>query len=91
MAAQKTKADPAPNGEAFAEVLTELRAIRNALAAQGAAVLNREAAALYVGVSTATLDRLTSAGKLRSIRVSEGRVGWKRKALDAYLDALEEG
>jgi hypothetical protein len=40
-------------------------------------------------VSTATLDRLTSACKLRSIRVSDGRVGWTRKALDAYLAQLE--
>ena len=60
------------------------------LAAHGAAVLNREAAARYLGISTATLERLTSAGKLRSIRVSEGRVGWTRKALDAYLAAQEQ-
>lgn len=53
-------------------------------------MLNRENAAAYLGISTATLERLTAAGKLRSIRVSEGRVGWTRKALDAYLDAQNQ-
>jgi excisionase family DNA binding protein len=92
----KTKSNTTPpEGRSVASVLTmadvvfELRAIRAALAAHGAAVLNREGAAAYLGISTATLERLTSAGKLASVRVSEGRVGWLRKALDAYLDALE--
>lgn len=75
--------------EGIADVLAELRAIRQALGAQTAAVLCREAAATYLGISTATLERLTSAGKVRSIRVSEGRVGWTRKALDAYLANLD--
>jgi excisionase family DNA binding protein len=73
------------------QVLEELRAIRRALSAQTAAVLGRDEAAAYISVSTATLDRLTSAGKLRSVRVSEGRVGWTRKGLDAYLEAQEQG
>lgn len=89
MSAPKTKSNPVPDNGDFAEVLKELRAIRQALFAGTAAVLNREAAAAYIGLSTATLERLTSAGKLKSIKISDGRVGWTRKALDAYLAALE--
>ena len=83
----KTKTEPEP--ASLAEVLAELRLIRQQLGTQAAAVLNREAAAVYIGVSTATLERLTAAAKLRTIRVSEGRVGWTRKGLDAYLAELE--
>ena len=90
MPAQKTKSNPTASGNNLGEVLSELRAIRQALAAQGAAVLAREAAAAYLTLSTATLERLTSKGKLRSVKISDGRVGWTRKALDAYLAAQEE-
>jgi excisionase family DNA binding protein len=86
----KAKTDAAaPGAPTLAEVVGELRAIRQALNTQGAGALDREAAAAYIAVSTATLERLTAAGKLKSIRVSEGRVAWRRTALDAYLAALE--
>ena len=52
----------------------QLRAIRDGLAAQTADVLCKEDAAAYLTISTATLERLTSAGKLKSVKVSEGRV-----------------
>jgi hypothetical protein len=87
---RSTKSDAVPTGATLDDVLGELRAMRQAIGAQSAAVLNREGAATYLAISTATLDRLTSAGKLHSIRVSEGRVGWTRKALDAYLAAQEQ-
>lgn len=76
------------DGPSLAEVVSELRAIRHSLDSHGAAVLNREAAATYLGISTATLERLTSKGIIRSIKVSEGRVGWMRSTLDSYLAVL---
>ncbi len=57
----KTKTQPETGN--LAEVLAELKLIRQQLGAQTAAVLNREAAGAYLGISVATLERLTSAGK----------------------------
>jgi hypothetical protein len=86
----KAKPDASGHGApTLAEVVGELRAIRQALTVQGAGALGREAAAAYIAVSTATLERLTAAGKLKSIHVSEGRVAWRRQGLDAYLDSLD--
>lgn len=69
-------------------VLKALTDIRNILGDQSAAALCRDAASRYLGISTATLDRLTSAGKLKSVRVSQGRVVWRRSDLDDYLNSL---
>jgi predicted DNA-binding transcriptional regulator AlpA len=72
-------------------LLEELREIKLLLAAQSAAVLNRAAAARFIGVSPATLDRLASANPaLRPVRVSQGRVVWRREDLQAFLDGLEQ-
>ena len=73
--------------ETTTRLLTE---IRDLLAEQSAGALGRKAAARFLGISTSTLDRLTNAGKLKSVRVSEGRVAWLRSELQKYLDALAE-
>lgn len=72
------------------DVVRELQALRAVLGEQSAGALGREAAANFLGISTATLDRLTSAGKIRSVRVSEGRVVWRRVDLEKYLAELVE-
>jgi predicted site-specific integrase-resolvase len=60
------------------------------LAAQSAGALPRDAAANFIGVSPATLDRLTSAGKIKSVRVSVGRICWRRVDLEKYLADLAD-
>ena len=77
---------PATTGD----LLRALRRIEARLAEQSAAALGREPAASFIGVSAATLDRLTSAGKVKSVRVSEGRVCWRRVDLEKYLAELAE-
>ncbi|HZZ81933.1 MAG TPA: helix-turn-helix domain-containing protein [Gemmataceae bacterium] len=72
----------------LADLIAELKQIKELLGEQSSAAFRRGAAARFLGVSPATLDRLTSAGKLRSVRVSEGRVVWRRADLQAYLDQL---
>jgi excisionase family DNA binding protein len=72
------------------DVLSALERIERLLAEQSSAALGRDAAARYLGVSVATLDRLTSAGKLKSVRVSVGRVVWRRIDLEKYLGDLAE-
>jgi hypothetical protein len=74
----------------LADVIRALRRVRDALAERSAAALGREAAAHYIGVSVATLDRLTSAGKIKSVRVSEARVCWRHIDLEKYLADLAE-
>jgi excisionase family DNA binding protein len=69
-------------------VLDELRSIRELLSAQSAAALGRDAAARFLAVSVSTLDRLTSAGKVKSVMVSEGRRVWRRADLEKYLNDL---
>ena len=72
------------------DLLDALKRIEALLAERSAAVLRREAAARFIGVSTATLDRLASRNPaLRPVRVSQGRVVWRRADLQAFLDALE--
>jgi phage host-nuclease inhibitor protein Gam len=72
------------------DLLRALRRIEARLSEQSAAALGRESAANFLGVSTATLDRLTNAGKVKSVRVSEGRVCWRRVDLEKYLAELAE-
>ena len=71
-------------------ILAELRTIRAMLSDQSAAALGREAAARFLDVSTATLERLTSAGKVKSVMVSAGRRVWRRADLEKYLNELGE-
>jgi excisionase family DNA binding protein len=77
-----------PATSSNAAILEELRTIRELLSAQSAAALGRDAAARYLDVSTATLERLTSAGKVKSVMVSAGRRIWRRCDLEKYLNEL---
>lgn len=71
------------------DVLAALKRIEALLAEQSAEVFCRDAAARFIGVSPATLDRLASANPaLRPVRVSVGRVVWRRNDLRAFLDGL---
>jgi len=72
------------------DLLQALRRIEARLFEQSAAALGRESAATFIGVSPATLDRLTSAKKIKSVRVSAGRVCWRRMDLEKYLADLAE-
>lgn len=78
--------EPKPS---FKAILAELRSIRELMSVQAAAALGREAAARYLDVSTATLERLTSSGKVKSVMVSAGRRIWRRADLDKYLNDLD--
>ena len=81
--------DPLPDTPTNSEILETLRRIESLLAEQSAAALGRDAAARFIGVSVATLDRLASVNPaLRPVRVSQGRVVWLRSALEAYLKSL---
>lgn len=49
------------------------------------AILTRQEAADYLGISTDTLDRLRSAGRIVGARISARLVRFRRDELDAYL------
>lgn len=73
------------------DVVAALGRIEELLAEESSAVLCRAAAARFIGVSPATLDRLASANPaLRPVRVSVGRVVWRRADLRSFLEALEQ-
>lgn len=70
-------------------VLAELRAIRSLLASQQAELLTGKAAARFLGVSLATLYRLSSRfDTLRPVTVGQGCKRWKRTALAKYVADL---
>ena len=49
----------------------------------------REAAAAYVSVAAGTFDKMVEDGRMpRAKRLSEGRVAWDVRALDAAIDSL---
>src|SRR5262249_34182790 len=49
----------------------------------------REAAAAYISVAPGTFDKLVQEGRMpRAKRVSEGRVAWDVRSLDAAIDLL---
>lgn len=49
----------------------------------------REAAAAYVSVAPGTFDKMVQDGRMpRARRVSEGRVAWDVRSLDAAIDLL---
>lgn len=82
---------PTTSKNRLAGVLKSLQQIESLLAEQSAAALGRDAAARFIGVSPATLDRLASSNPaLRPVRVSIGRVVWRREDLCAFLAGLEQ-
>jgi predicted DNA-binding transcriptional regulator AlpA len=49
----------------------------------------REAAAAYISVAAGTFDKMVEDGRMpRAKRLSEGRVAWDVRALDAAIDSL---
>ena len=49
----------------------------------------REAAAAYISVAPGTFDKMVEDGRMpRAKRLSEGRVAWDVRALDAAIDSL---
>jgi len=50
-------------------------------------VLSVQAACHYLSVSPSTIHRITSAGELRTIRLTPGRIGYLRDELDRWIDA----
>ena len=52
-------------------------------------LISREAAAAYLSVATGTFDKMVQEGRMpRAKRLSEGRVAWDVRALDAAIDSL---
>lgn len=97
-AASASKSEPDPENQHPAaansidinDLLAALKRIEALLAEQSAEVFCRDSAARFIGVSPATLDRLASANPaLRPVRVSVGRVVWRRADLRAFLDGLK--
>jgi hypothetical protein len=73
------------------DVLFELRRISATLAAQSSAVMGREDAANYIGVTVATLDELAKANPtLRPVAPVAGVEVFRRADLDAFVESLEQ-
>jgi predicted DNA-binding transcriptional regulator AlpA len=52
-------------------------------------LINREAAAAYLSVAPGTVDKMVQEGRMpRAKRVSEGRVAWDVRSIDAAIDLL---
>ena len=43
-----------------------------------------------LGISKSTLYWLTSQGKLKKVKISEGRVGWLQSSVNAFTANLKE-
>ena len=43
-----------------------------------------------LGISKPTLYRLTSQGKLKKVKISEGHVGWLQSSVNAFIANLKE-
>ena len=43
-----------------------------------------------LGISKPTLYWLTSQGKLKKVKISEGRVGWLQSSVNAFIANLKE-
>ena len=52
-------------------------------------LISREAAAAYLSVAPGTFDKMVQEGRMpRAKRVSEGRLAWDVRSLDAAIDVL---
>ena len=74
----------------LAAVIQELRAIRQAVVAEQAQLPDRQAAAAMLGVSTATLDRLRSAGTIPApVEIPQtGMLRYRRVDLEKFVGEL---
>lgn len=52
------------------------------------ALLTKQQTADYLGLSTRSIERLTSTGIIKSVRVTKGAVRYRRSEIDAYVDSL---
>ena len=77
--------------DVFQELLDEIKALREDLRATRRAVLNREEAAEYLGISVRTLHDLREEGKVRAVQLSPGRHGYRREELERFLVENEMG
>jgi hypothetical protein len=74
---------------ALSELLAVLKRIESLLAEDSAAVLSREQAARFLGISPASLDRLAaSVPELRPIHPTPGRSVWRKSDLKRYIEGL---
>jgi hypothetical protein len=72
-------------------ILFTLERIEVLLAARMSAVLDRDAAAKYLGVAPETLDHLAASNpQLRPVSPSAGYVVWRRADLDRFLQSLTQ-
>ena len=53
-------------------------------------VLNCSESCVTLSISKATLYRLTNAGYLQKVRLSTGRVGWRRADLVKFIEERTE-
>lgn len=86
-------ADPSPEFLArsipdFAqEMIQELKRIRRTLESQNSELLTPNEAARMLGISRATLDRMTSSGKmLRPVRLNGTSPRFRRRELQSWID-----
>jgi excisionase family DNA binding protein len=70
--------------ELMGELLGEVKALRAEMKAARRAVLTRDEASDYLGISPRTLHSLVSEGKIKRVSLSEGRFGFRREELDRY-------
>jgi Helix-turn-helix domain len=73
----------------ISELLHEVRDLRADLRALTGAVLNREQAAGYLGLSVRNLHELVKRGLVKRVTLSTGRYGFRREELDRYLEENE--
>jgi excisionase family DNA binding protein len=54
------------------------------------ALLKREEAAEYLGVGVTTLNGLRASEQIKSVRVLDGVIRYRRSDLDEFIERLEE-
>lgn len=69
-----------------ARTLTANTAASTSVADSGDAIDRKPVVAARIGVSVRTLERMAKDGEFPSpVRVSAGRIGWKRSVVDAWI------
>lgn len=71
--------------ELLSTVLQEVRTLRAELKVSHRAVLSREEAAEYLGISPRSLHSLFERGELKRVEMGPGRVGYRREELHRYV------
>lgn len=78
-----------PHLRLMTELINEVRKLRTEMRALTGAVMNREQAATYLGISVRNLHELVKQGLLKRVALSTGRYGFRREELDRYLASHE--